>query len=491
MPNQDQPSFSRGRRWKIGFDVVVRTLLVCTVVVMLNFLAAQFFHRFYLSSQTRIQLSSRTESVLHALTNKVAVTLYYDRQDNFYPQVVALLRQYNAANPKITFRTVDPVRDAGEAEKVKDQYGMGSAADKNLIIFDAGDRRIKVANGDALVQYGPTGMSKDKKIEFSPVAFNGEQAFTAMLLALEDARPFKAYFLQGHGLPLLNDSGQSGYLKFASVLRENYVDVQPLRLFGDSEVPNDCNLLIIAGPTEPLSELELQKIATYLAQGGRLFALFNCASIKQPVGLESILQRWGVNVGMNIVQDMKNTTSSSGMDVVVSKFGKHPVVNSLMQTELQMICPRPVSAVNWNNPPADAPQATELAFSGDSSTLTDDPAAPPRSYSLMAAIEQKSAPGVGKPRGTTRILVAGDSFFLDNQVIEGGLGGANRDFLGYAVNWLLDRPQLLEGIGPRPVTNFRLQVTRLQQREIRWVLLAALPGAVLLLGGLVWLARRK
>jgi hypothetical protein len=179
------------------------------------------------------------------------------------------------------------------------------------------------------------------------------------------------------------------------------------------------------------------------------------------------------------------------MDVVVSKFGKHPVVNSLMQTELQMICPRPVSAVNWNNPPADAPQATELAFSGDSSTLTDDPAAPPRSYSLMAAIEQKSAPGVGKPRGTTRILVAGDSFFLDNQVIEGGLGGANRDFLGYAVNWLLDRPQLLEGIGPRPVTNFRLQVTRLQQREIRWVLLAALPGAVLLLGGLVWLARRK
>ena len=67
----------------------------------------------------------------------------------------------------------------------------------------------------------------------------------------------------------------------------------------------------------------------------------------------------------------------------------------------------------------------------------------------------------------------------------------NRDFLGYAVNWLLDRPQLLEGIGPRPVTEFRLQMTRLQQREVRWVLLGALPGAVLLLGGLIWLARRK
>jgi len=281
-----------------------------------------------------------------------------------------------------------------------------------------------------------------------------------------------------------------GYLKFASVLRENYVAVQPLRLLGDSEVPEGCNLLIIAGPTGPLAELELQKIATYLAQGGRLFVLFNYSSTTNKTGLEPILQRWGVNVGMSIVQDMENTTSS-GTDVVVSKFGKHPAVNSLVQTELQMVFPRPVGAADWKNPPSDAPQVTELAFSGDSSTLTDDPAAPPRSYPLMAAVEQKNNVGVVNPRGTTRIIVAGDSIFLDNEVIVGGLGGANRDFLGYAVNWLLDRPQLLEGIGPQPVTQFRLQMTRREQREVRWLLLGALPGAVLLFGGMVWLARRK
>ena len=50
---------------------------------MVNYLGAQFFHRFYLSSHTRIQLSSRTASVLHSLTNRVAVTLYYDRQGRF------------------------------------------------------------------------------------------------------------------------------------------------------------------------------------------------------------------------------------------------------------------------------------------------------------------------------------------------------------------------------------------------------------------------
>ena len=130
--------FFAGRRWKIGFDAVVRTALVLAVVVMVNYLGAQFFHRFYLSSQTRVELSSRTVSVLHSLTNHIVVTLYYDRQDDFYPDIVALLNEYRSVNPKISVRTVDYVRDAGEAEKVKAQYKLDSAADKNLVIFDSG-----------------------------------------------------------------------------------------------------------------------------------------------------------------------------------------------------------------------------------------------------------------------------------------------------------------------------------------------------------------
>jgi hypothetical protein len=49
----------------------------------------------------------------------------------------------------------------------------------------------------------------------------------------------------------------------------------------------------------------------------------------------------------------------------------------------------------------------------------------------------------------------------------------------------------LEGIGPRPVTEFRLTMTQSQQKTVRWLLLGALPGGVLVFGWLVWLARRK
>jgi len=253
-------------------------------------------------------------------------------------------------------------------------------------------------------------------------------------------------------------------------------------------VPDDCNLLIIAGPRTAFSDTELQKIDKYLNQGGRLFILFNYFSIKHPTGLEPILQKWGVNVISDVVQEPNNTTSSSHQDVVVYNFSSHPAVNPLTKLALQLILPLPVSRVDTPNPPADAPKVEELTFSSPQATLLGNPTATPRSYPLMAAVDQKTTAGVASTRGTTRILVVGDSFFLGNQMIE---AGANRDFVGYAANWLLDRTVLLEGIGPRPVKEYRLTITRDQLKQVRWLLLGALPGGVLVFGWLVWLVRRK
>ena len=69
--------------------------------------------------------------------------------------------------------------------------------------------------------------------------------------------------------------------------------------------------------------------------------------------------------------------------------------------------------------------------------------------------------------------------------------GTDGPALSAQVKRLLDRTVLLEGIGPRPVTEFRLTMTQSQQKTVRWLLLGALPGGVLVFGWLVWLARRK
>jgi hypothetical protein len=46
-------------------------------------------------------------------------------------------------------------------------------------------------------------------------------------------------------------------------------------------------------------------------------------------------------------------------------------------------------------------------------------------------------------------------------------------------------------IGPQPIHEYRLALTRQEMSRLQWLLLAVLPGGVLLLGLLVWFRRRK
>jgi len=86
------------------------------------------------------------------------------------------------------------------------------------------------------------------------------------------------------------------------------------------------------------------------------------------------------------------------------------------------------------------------------------------------------------------MVVVGESIFLNNHYID---SLANRDFANCAVNWLLERPHLFEGIGPKPLKEYRFVMSRQQSKNAAWILLAVQPGVVLLLGALVWFRRRR
>lgn len=486
-------SFSPARRWKIGFDVFLRTLVVLAVIVMLNYIGGLFSKQFFLSSQTRVKLSPHTVSILQSLTNHVDVTVYYDKDDRMYSTVMALLDEYHRLDPRINVKVVDYVRDPAAAAVIMQKYHLpaqgihqNELAAKNLIIFDC-DGHAKPVPGEALVQLGATGMTKDKQIEFAPVAFRGEMAFTATLLAVTNPKPFTAYYLTGQGEPSPLDTGDYGYVKFGAVLGENYVRLAPLTLLGDTGVPSDCNLLIIAGPRQRFSDSDLAKIDHYISQGGRVLAMLDYFSLEHPTGLEDLLADYGVNVAGDYVRDMN---AREGDGILVTTFNpKHPVVSPLIGSELELILPRPVVPKNDPNAPPDAPTVTPLAESSENSILYGERGAVPRSFPLMVAVEGNTADkGAVNAAGNMRMIVVGDSMFLNNKCIE---GAANRDFAGYAVNWLLDRPALLNGIGPRPVVEYRLLMTRTQLRNVRWLLIGALPCTALAVGGLVWLRRRK
>jgi hypothetical protein len=390
---------------------------------------------------------------------------------------------------------VDYYRDPGAAQALKLKYSLGSVTNKNFIIFDCAGRTAFV-DGNWLSSFKydlqPSTNQDDTTLYINRkrIAFNGEMLFTAKIFAVTQPKPLKAYFLQGHGERSPNDKDENeGCTKLAEVFHRNYVETATLdNLFSTNTIPLDCNLLVIAGPHAEFQPSELDKISQYLDQGGRLFAMFDVRSVNYQLGLETNLAKWNVRVTHSTVRDPNRAIDQAGNAFSVADFAVHDITKPLIGSQLEVVLPRPIERIKApSQTDPDEPQVTELAFSSTNSVL-DNSSGGAHAYPLMVAVEKGAPKGVVTERGTTRMLIAGDSLFLDNQLIEAGM---NRDFADSAINWLLERSTFLAGVGPRPVTEYQLVMNQRQLRTVKGILLGAIPGGILLFGGLVWLRRRK
>ena len=87
-------------------------------------------------------------------------------------------------------------------------------------------------------------------------------------------------------------------------------------------------MLVIAGPTMPLTEMEIEKIQAYLDEGGRMMVMFSPLERTHQTGLERLLIRYDLLVGDAAVLD--RSQSEKDKDVVLSAYSRHPLVNPLL-----------------------------------------------------------------------------------------------------------------------------------------------------------------
>jgi hypothetical protein len=488
-------SFSALRRFGIFLNVAVAVVALGALVLMANYLAARHYRRLQWTSDARYALSPQTHRVLAALTNEARVTILFDRTAPLFSAVSGLLKEYAYACPRVAVEEVDYKRDLARAQLIVAKYQLAQG-DADQVIFDL-NGRTKTVRASELSEYDWTGvLSGDREVR--RVAFKGEALFTAALASLLEAQAPRAYFLQGHGEhDPASDESVNGYSALAKLLRQKNIATAPLGLAGNREIPEDCQLLIVAGPQNRFDAAELDKIGKYLAQGGRLLALLSYyRSRYTATGMEKLLANWGVAVGENMVFDPKN--SKSGTDLIVTNLTAHPAVKPLRGNSLYLVGARSVGPQPGAASSPEAAQVQVLASTSDEGYTASEmtPSGVPRlnpvrdrrgTIPLMAAVERGALQGVSADRGSTRMVVAGESLFLANEVVD---NQANLEFASLAVNWLLDRPAFLVSIAPRPVDQYRIMLSRAEMAQLRWILVGGLPGAALLLGFLVWLRRR-
>jgi hypothetical protein len=488
MKHNSSPSFSLGRRWSISLNVLLSVVAVLALVAMVNYLAARHFGRVPISALAQTELHPQTRRILESVTNNVRVTIYYDREEPLYPLVNGLLKEYKFANARIAVETIDYNRDAAAAQRLKMNYKL--AADKNLIIFHCnGNTKIIYEKELADLDLEPLISGKSREVRHN--AFKGELLFTSAIYSVTSPRALKAYFLKGHGEHLPdNTDRESGFSKFAGLLKDNNVDWGILT----NDIPNDCSLLVIAGPQSSLLPQEVERIQSYLNNGGRALIMFNVFSAERSTGLEKVLADWGVEVGARVAMDPMSSTK--GQDLVASHFGRHAISAPLINSGLHMVLPRPLRKAGRGAHKTDAANVAELVFTGPGGTIVGEmrggipypsPTDVRTNVPLAVAVQKGRMEGLLAERGETRLVVVGDSIFWANNMLD---SLANRDFAALSVNWLLDQSKLLGSLAPRPIPEFRVVMTQSQMTTVRWVLLLGMPGSVLLVGAAVWAQRR-
>lgn len=467
-------------------------LLAVALVVMVNYIANNHTVRADWSRSKYYSLSGKSESLLQSLTKRLDVVVFFQEGDPLYDDIRNLLASYEYASDHVHVEWVDPNRDLARTEELAKKYNVTEA---NVVVFDC-EGRSKYIGKDQIADFDYASVkSKDEEPEMT--AFRGEEAFTSAIQSVMQGKPPVVYFTQGHGERSPADFDErKGFSEIGKLIQHDNVELEPLVFGRESRVPEDCDTLVIAGPVKKFAPEEAELIDAYLKRGGRVLVLLDALV---DTGLESLLEEWGVEVRQDVVIDPARTLKGRG--VLLAAYAKHPITEKMRGFSSIFYLPRSVrptlaARTLWLKA-HDKPKVFPLFLSSESAWSESqpdqnpsqfDPETPdfqePRGVSMGVAVE-KGAEGLDVQIKATRMVVIGDSDFVSNA----GLTGGDQDVFMGALNWLLERDELI-GIAPKASQKVKLLMTRGQLDVLFWVVLLAVPGLFALIGLMVWLRRR-
>lgn len=485
----------RGRRFATGLNVLVSLVLAVAATVILNVIALRYYARWDFSRHHYYQLSEKSVQFLQSLEGSVYSVVFFQQGHRHYEDVKALLKEFEytaSRNPALDLQVefVDPDRDLARVRSLASDYDVD---DPNVVVFDCDGRR-RYVEVDDIVTY-ETRVEQGKIVK-ELISFHGEQAFSSAIHAVVQPEKPVIYFLGGHGeRDVVDYNPATGYSMLARTLRRDNLEVRSLMPAASGGIPDNCGVLVVAGPSKQLSREEVELIEDYLGRNGR--ALFLVDPYVE-TGLDTLLEKWGIRMAREVVVGMTLT----GRELVVSNYGEHPITRNLRNVQTMFYLPRmlqPVAEFNGGADQVDRPSVTILASNSDKGWAEADPEMrPPRfdpaadqrgPVALALASERGNVAGLDMEIKPTRIVAIGDSYFVSNASLKTGVGG-NIDFFMSAINWLLEREELM-AISPRDPFRVELSLDRRRVRLLFLLAVCAVPGVVVLTGGMIWWKRRR
>ncbi|MCL4684180.1 Gldg family protein [Myxococcota bacterium] len=476
---RERMASGEGRRiGRYGTSAVLQTVIALFIVGALAFFANRYHHRWDLSEAGVHSLSDQTQKVLEGLEQDVRVVAFYPKTEQ--PAIRSLLDKYHYASPRFQVEYADPNQRPDLIEKyavAPEKLGEG------LLYVAIGEESLELTEPD-------------------------ESKLTNAMLKLTRQGEKKVYFVTGHGErpPLGKDAdGKEGFGQAADALRNENYQVETIHLETQADVPDDADVVILAGPTRPLRPGDADKLDRYLARGGSVLAMVDP---RAQTDLGDTLAAWGVELGDDAIVDRLQSLFGQAMSPLAGQYGDHPITREMREVTLFPMARsvRPRAPADGEGAPgrfvelvrtgdnAWAERDLDSLFGDGTAELGPDDLPGPVALAVAGRPQTASAPPAaadGDDAPATppepRLVVFGDSDFAANQAI-----GAyrNRDLFVNSVNWLLGDEEAIS-IRPNQSRASRLLLSTEQLSQIRYVALFLLPQGIAIIGVLAWWSRRR
>jgi ABC-type uncharacterized transport system. len=513
----ENPQNIKKQKTLIGANVVFMILIAIAIFVFVSYINDRHYYRCDFTATGKYSLTAKTKKILKNLDQPVFITsLLVKKQDyRFYGQVIDILEEYKYLSDKITVTLLNPLTDRTKITELAEKLKMDlEQLQINSIIFTCGDKSKHVQQSEVIER------------EF-PFKFKGEEIFTSAVLSVTREKQTNVYFTKGHGERDYADFERAGLGKLASAIKRANYNVLPLDLLQQKRVPENCDILFIAGPTKSFSTQETNYIRDYVGtsarlindkgelKNGKLIVMIEPAiGVNKSPGLSALLGEYGIVVRDDAVVYNKVNMPLFGMQTVVEvyisdkKYLDHEITADIKKltsvfygSSVLSIAPlsdtMAFAATGIVQAPDQSWGETEIVgkkrpkYDEDSDICSPvilaavselreakpNPTAPPHATQAFADIGKKGP----------RVVVFGDTDFAANAFSD---NPGNQDLVLNAISWLARREKEL-GISAKAPDVRRAIVRPGQLAAIFWLSIAGLPSIGIIIGGYVWWRRRR
>lgn len=466
--------FFVSRQLRYGTNMALSLLGITGIAVLVNVIVVEKFDkRADLTDFRSNSLSEQTKKILNNLDKGIKVTAYFIQPDSpLALQTMNLLRLYQRESEFIDVSIKNPYIDPEKSQKYDLRF----------------DRAILLESEE----------------RYENVTILNEQKLTSALLKLIQNRTKKIYFLTDHGERDVDDFNNIGYSKLKTELENHNYAAIHLSFLSRSDIPSDCDLLVIAAPKTVLKPNEIKIVEDYLKQNGKLFLLLDPSTSSQDKnnGLIQIMRKWGVKIGNDLVLDRIKYEFIRGSSAPIPNF-EFPEITNRIRDPLALPYTRSVIPIEDTNTnltvktlaKTDSPIGvswgeTEREEDGTFSSNGYTPGVDnPGPVSIAVSVEKSFEENLENTDGesTTRIVVFGSSQFAINFFFSKG----SRDLFLGSVNWLTEDDDLIVIKSEGKTDRGLRRMTIAEARLVQIVTVFLNPLVVFFAGLIVWWYRRK